>query len=83
MFKILRIAFCILTVAIAAVAIFIFVYAGWLWGLFAVLTAGVSGALMVTFKMLQEKKERKQAPPAPQGDFITGKVENGKEENGQ
>ena len=76
MYKILRIVFCVLTVAIAAVAVFIFAYLGWLWGFFAVLVAGVCGALMVTFKMLQEKKERKENPPPPQGDFITGKVES-------
>lgn len=73
MYKILRIIFCILSVAVAAVAIFVFAYAGWLWGIFTVTFAFVFGGLMVTFKMLQEKKERKENPPPPQGDFITGK----------
>ena len=83
MYKVLRIVFCILAVAIAAAAIFIFAYLGWLWGFFALLIAFVSGALMVTFKMLQEKKERKENPPPPQGDFITGKVENDSEHKEQ
>lgn len=59
---------------IAAAAIFIFIYAGWQWGLAAVGGAIVFGALMVLFKQLQEKKERKENPPPPKGDFITGKV---------
>ena len=75
MYKILRIVFCILAVCLAASAIFFFALAGWLWGLFIVIGAAVCGALMVTFKMLQEKEEQKKNPPPPQGDFITGKVE--------
>lgn len=75
MYKTLRILFCILTVALAAAAIFIFIYAGWLWGIMTIILAFVFGALMVTFKQLQEKEERKKNPPPPQGDFIFGKVE--------
>lgn len=75
MYKILRILFCILAVAAAAAAIFVFIYAGWLWGLLVVMAAFVFGALMVTFKQLQEKEERKKNPPPPQGDFITGRVD--------
>lgn len=78
MYKILRIIFCALTVAIAAAAIFIFVYLGWLWGCLSILFAFVSGALMVTFKQLQEKQELKKNPPPPEGDFITGKVDKDK-----
>lgn len=74
MYKILRITFGILAALIVAAAIFIFVYAGWLWGFVAVLGAFVCGALMATFKTLQEKEERKKNPPPPVGDFITGKV---------
>ena len=59
MYRTLRIIFCILAVLIAAAAIFIFVYLGWQWGLVAVLGVAVCAALMVTFKMLQEKQERK------------------------
>lgn len=79
MYKILRITFCILAVALAAAAIFVFVYAGWLWGGLTVLLAFVFGALMVTFKQLQEREERKKNPPPPKGDFITGKQSEDKE----
>ncbi len=79
MYKILRILFCILAVAMAAAAVFVFIYAGWLWGGLVVLLAFVFGALMVTFKQLQEKEELKKNPPPPKGDFITGKI-NGNEE---
>ncbi len=80
MYKILRIIFCVLTVIMAAVMIFVFLYAGWVWGFAALAVAFVCGALMVTFKQLQEKEERKKNPPAPKGDFITGKPDGGEEE---
>lgn len=81
MYKILRIIFCALAVAVAAVAIFVFVYAPrWEWGLVAVGVGIIFGALMVLFKRLQEKKEFKENPPPPKGDFITGKVENKEDE---
>ena len=79
MYKKLRIIFCVIAVALAAAAVFVFIYAGWLWGLATVMVAAVCGALMATFKMLQEKKERLENPPPPVGDFIYGKVQ--KEEN--
>lgn len=75
MYKTFRIIFCILAVLIAAAAIFIFVYLGWMWGIISVLGAAVCAALMIIFKQLQEKQEKKKNPPQPQGDFITGKVE--------
>ncbi len=78
MYKILRILFCILTVILAAVMIFVFIYAGWKWGVLLLAAAFVCGALMVTFKQLQEKEERKKNPPPAQGDFITGKVDEDK-----
>ena len=74
-FKVLRIIFCILTALLAAAMIFVFIYAGWLWGALTLVVAFVSGALMVTFKGLQEKHEKIKNPPPPQGDFIFGKVE--------
>lgn len=74
MYKILRIIFCVAAVALAAAAIFVFIYAGWLWGFATVMVAAVCGGLMATFKMLQEKKERLNNPPPPVGDFIYGKV---------
>lgn len=81
MYRNLRILFCILAVAMAAAAVFVFIYAGWLWGGLVVLLAFVFGALMVTFKQLQEKEELKKNPPPPQGDFITGKVNKDNDEN--
>ena len=75
MYKILRILFCVLTVALAAAAILVLIYAPsvW-WGIATVVLAFVFGALMVTFKGLQEQEARKKNPPPPQGDFIFGKV---------
>lgn len=82
MYKILRILFCILTVILAAAAVFVFIYAGWVWGAMVIALAFVFGALMVTFKQLQEKEERKKNPPPHQGDFIFGKVsEENKNDN--
>ena len=50
MYRVMRIIFCIAAVLLAAAAIFVFVYAGWVWGIIVVLGAAVCGALMVTFK---------------------------------
>lgn len=73
MYKNLRIIFCLLAVICAAVTVFIFVYFGW-WG-FVPLGAGCAfAALMVVCKNEQVKQERKNNPPPPEGDFITGKV---------
>ena len=79
-FKVLRIIFCILTVALAAAAIFVFIYAGILWGVATVILAFVFGALMATFKGLQEIEEKKKNPPPPQGDFIFGKIDDSDQE---
>ena len=72
MYRVMRIIFCIVAVLLAAAAIFVFVYAGWVWGIIVVLGAAVCGALMVTFKNLQDKQERAENPPPKQGDFING-----------
>ena len=75
LFKILRIVFCLLTVILAAVAIFVFVYAPSIWwGIATVVLAFIFGALMTTFKGLQEQEARKKNPPPAQGDFIFGKI---------
>ena len=73
MYKILRIAFCILSVLCVAVTIFIFAYFG-LFGFIPLGGAVVFGFLMVLFKNLQQAKELKDNPPPPEGDFITGPV---------
>ena len=71
MYKNLRIIFCLLAVICAAVTVFIFVYFGW-WG-FVPLGAGCAfAALMFVCKNEQVKQERKNNPPPPEGDFITG-----------
>ena len=71
-YMILRIVFCILAVALCAVAIFVFVYAGWQWGLLCVFAAVLFAGLMLVFRRLQSDKEQKENPPEPKGDFITG-----------
>lgn len=73
MYKILRIVFCILSVACVAATLFIFAYFGW-FGLIPLGGAVVFGFLMVFFKNLQQAKELKENPPPPEGDFITGSV---------
>ncbi len=79
MYKILRVTFCILAVICAAATIFIFAYFGW-WGALPLFGAVIFGVLMVVFKNLQEAKERRDNPPPPEGDFITGPVKkDGKE----
>lgn len=74
MYKNLRIIFCILAAACAAVTIFIFVYFT-LWGFIPLGGACIFALLMVLFKRKQESEELKKNPPPPTGDFITGKVE--------
>lgn len=56
-----------IAVALSAVAIFVFIYLGWVYGLIVVLGAVVSACLMLLFKHLQEEND----PNKPhQGDFI-------------
>lgn len=83
MYRVLQIIFCVLTVILAAAVVFIFIYAGIPWGIATVVLAFVFGALMVTFKWLHEKKERKKNPPPPQGDFIFGKASDNPEVKGE
>ncbi|MCM1296281.1 MAG: hypothetical protein NC311_12130 [Muribaculaceae bacterium] len=80
MLKNLRILFCILAVVCAAVTVFIFAYFTW-WGAIPLGGAVLFGTLMVVFKNLQEAKERKENPPPPVGDFITGPVKKDEDSN--
>lgn len=73
MYKVLRIVFCILAVAAAAVAVPIFIFFD-LWGLVPVGACVVFAVLMILFKRAQEQEELRKNPPEPKGDFITGKV---------
>lgn len=79
MFKTLRIICCIIAALIIAASVFIFVYAGMIWGFASLMFAAGFFALMMYFKGKQEAEERKQNPPAPKGDFITGKVHTDEE----
>lgn len=82
MYKILRIAFCILAVACAAVTVFIFTYFN-LWGLIPLGGALLFAALMFICKHAQEKQEQKNITPEPQGDYITGRVTSTDEPKGK
>ena len=72
MFKILRIIFCLLAVACAAITVFIFIYFQ-MWGLIPLVAACIFAVLMFICKNMQEREETKNNPPPAQGDFITGK----------
>lgn len=74
MFKTLRIVFCVICALTVAASLFIFVYLGMLWGLVSVGAAVIFFLLMMFCKSKQEAEEQKNNPPAPKGDFITGKV---------
>ena len=79
MFKILRIVFCILAVAAAAVTVMIFIFFN-LWGLLPLGLCIVFAFAMFLCKNAQEREELKKNPPASVGDFITGKVSDEREE---
>ena len=81
MYKNLRIAGCIVAALFAAAAVFTFIYAGIGWGFLCVVGAIAFYVLTVFFKNLQEAKERKDNPPPPVGDFITGKVPSDKRDD--
>ena len=80
MFKVFRIIFSILAAGAAAAAIFVFVLVGWSWGLITVGLCLLFAALMFLFRNLQTRKELRDNPPPPVGDFITGKVDNDEKE---
>lgn len=75
MFKVLRIVFCILAAAAAAVTVMIFVFFD-LWGLLPLGLCLLFAFAMFICKNAQMREELKQNPPEPVGDFITGKVNN-------
>lgn len=74
MFKVFRIVFCVLAVATAAAAIFIFALLDWFWGIITVAACLLFTAGMFLCRNAQVRAELKKNPPAPVGDFITGKV---------
>lgn len=71
MYKILRIAFCIIAAAAAAIAVPVFIFLE-LWGLVPVGVSVLSTVAMYVCKWLQEISEMKKNPPS-EGDFIKGK----------
>lgn len=73
MYKVLRIVFSILSAAAAAVTIMIFVFFN-LWGLLPLGLCIVFAVAMFLCRNAQIREELKANPPAPVGDFITGKV---------
>ncbi|MCM1233869.1 MAG: hypothetical protein NC489_27495 [Ruminococcus flavefaciens] len=81
MFKNLRIICCIISALIVAADIFVFIYAGMIWGLIGIFAAALFFFAMLYFKYRQEEQKKKDNPPPAKGDFITGKVEN-REDNG-
>lgn len=62
MYKILRIICCIIAALALAACVFVFVYAGWVWGIADIVGAGAFFALTVLFKRLQEDEEAKNEP---------------------
>ncbi len=72
MFKNLRIIFCILAVAGAAATIFVFVFAGWIWGTVVLAATFIFAALMFICKNKQISEEEPQED-VKEGDFITGR----------
>lgn len=79
MYRILRVIFCLLACACAAVTILIFALCG-LYGFIPLGGAVVFAVLMFICKNAQEREELKKNPPPPKGDFITGRVEKSEEE---
>lgn len=73
MYKVLRIIFCLIAVAAAAVAVMIFIFFD-LWGLIPLGVFLLSAAAMFICRNAQMRDELKKNPPAPSGDFITGRV---------
>lgn len=75
MLKVLRIVFCVLAVAAAAVTVMIFIFFD-LWGLLPLGLCVVFAAAMILCRNAQVREELKKNPPEPVGDFITGKVKS-------
>ena len=71
----LRIIFSVLAAICAAAAIFVFVFAGWVWGTVVVALCLIFAALMFICRNKQIAEEQKENPPESKGDFITGKVD--------
>lgn len=62
MFKILRIISCIFSALCLAACVFVFIYAGMVWGICTLVGAGTFFALTVMFKRFHEDEEAKMQP---------------------
>ncbi len=61
MFKVLRIICCIIAALCVAACVFVFIYAGTVWGICTLLGALVFFVLTILFKHCQEDEESKNA----------------------
>ncbi|MGN0803972.1 MAG: hypothetical protein ACI4MS_01130 [Candidatus Coproplasma sp.] len=68
MFKILRIICCIISALCVAGCIFVFIYAGTVWGICVLLGAVVFFALTVLFKRYQNDDEEKRKTIAKENE---------------
>ena len=73
MYKVLRVVFCLLAVAAAAVTVMVFIFFD-LWGLLPLGLCILFAVAMFLCRNAQVREELKNNPPEPAGDFITGKV---------
>ncbi len=80
-YRTLMIICCVISALIVAALVFVFIYAGMLWGLVSLGGELVFVCLMMLFKKLDQAEQLKRNPPPPTGDFITGKAK--KDENNQ
>lgn len=68
MYKILRIICCVIAALCVAACVFVFIYAGIIWGFCTLLGAVVFFALTVLFKRYQEDTEGREDKPSAQTD---------------
>lgn len=62
MYKILRIICCVISVLLVAACVFVFVYAGTVWGIATIVGAAAFFALTMVFRSLQTDKEKRSQP---------------------
>lgn len=63
MYKVLRIICCIICALLLAACVFVFVYAGTVWGITALVGAAAFFALTMLFRSLQRDYEQKHPTP--------------------
>ena len=75
MFLKIRITFSILAAICATAAIFVFIFADWVWGTVVIALALIFSGLMYVCRSKQLEEEQKKPPEKREGDFITGKAD--------